>query len=188
MSDILWLVVEFFKAGLFAVGGGLATLPYLTRMAENHPTWFTTEMLANMVAISESTPGPLGINMATYVGYTVAGIPGGVTATLSLVAPSVIVTLLIYRVLRQYKSSPLVQDVFGGLRPAVTGLIAAAGFSVFRMAVLTGPSDSLLTLINWKALALGAVIFALTQLKQTKNLHPALFIAAGAVVGLLVEL
>ena len=185
MSNILWLIYEFFKAGLFAVGGGLATLPFLTQMSVSHPDWFTTEMLANMVAISESTPGPLGVNMATYVGYTVAGIPGGIIATLSLVAPSVAIIMIIYRVLEQYKNSPAVQSVFGGLRPAVTGLIAAAGFSVFRMAILTG-EGSLLALVNWKALALFAVLFALTQWKKTKDLHPVLFIAAGAVVGLLV--
>ena len=188
MSDILLLIFEFFKTGLFAVGGGLATLPFLTRMSESHPDWFTTEMLANMVAISESTPGPLGVNMATYVGYAVAGVPGGVLATLALVTPAVIIIMLVYRVLQQYKTSPLVQNAFGGLRPAVTGLIAAAGFSVFRMAVLTGAADSLLTLVNWKALALGLALFALTQLKKTRNLHPALFIAVGAAVGLLVEL
>ena len=188
MSDIIWLIYEFFKAGLFAVGGGLATLPFLTRMSASHPDWFTTEMLANMVAISESTPGPLGVNMATYVGYTVAGIPGGVIATLSLVSPSVIIIMLIYRVLQAYKDSPLVESVFSGLRPATTGLIAAAGFSVFRMAILTGESGSLLSLVSWKALALFAVIFAGTQWKKTKNLHPVLFIAIGAAVGLIVAL
>lgn len=185
MTDILWLIYEFFKAGLFAVGGGLATLPFLARMAESHPAWFTTEMLANMVAISESTPGPLGVNMATYVGYTVAGIPGGAIATLSLVAPSVAIIMLIYRVLQQYKNSAAVKSIFGGLRPAVTGLIAAAGFSVFRMAVLTGETGSLAALVNWKALALFAVLLAGTQWKKTKGFHPVLFIAVGALVGLL---
>ena len=180
MSDILWLVFEFFKAGLFAVGGGLATLPFLARMSESHPAWFTTEMLANMVAISESTPGPLGVNMATYVGYTVAGVPGGIVATLSLVAPSVIIIMLIYRVLQQYKNNPTVENVFTGLRPAVTGLIAAAGFSVFRMAAFVGG------VLSWKALVLFGAVLALTQWKKTKGLHPVLFIAAGAVVGLLV--
>ena len=188
MSDILWLIYEFFKAGLFAVGGGLATLPFLTRMSVSHPDWFTTEMLANMVAISESTPGPLGVNMATYVGYTVAGIPGGIIATLSLVAPSVVIIMLIYRVLEAYKNSPLVESIFSGLRPATTGLIAAAGFSVFRMAILTGESGGLLSLVSWKALALFAVLFAGTQWKKTKSLHPAAFIAIGAAVGLLVAL
>ena len=181
MTRILWLIYEFFKTGLFAVGGGLATLPFLTRMSASHPDWFSTEMLANMVAISESTPGPLGVNMATYVGYSVAGVPGAVTATLSLVCPSVIIIMLIYRVLQQYKNHPVVQNVFAGLRPAVTGLIAAAGFSVFRMAAFVGG------VLSWKALVLFGAVLALTQWKKTKGLHPVLFIAVGAVVGLLVQ-
>ena len=188
MSDLLWLVFEFFKAGLFAVGGGLATLPFLTRMSQNHPAWFTTEMLANMVAISESTPGPLGVNMATYVGYTVAGIPGGVLATLSLVMPSVIIIMLIFRVLEQYKSNPLVQNGFAGLRPAVTGLIAAAGFSVLRMSVFNADGIGFFGMFRWKAILLLAVLFALTQMKKTKDFHPILFIACGAVIGLITEL
>ena len=126
--------------------------------------------------------------MATYVGYTVAGVPGGVIATLALVAPAVAIIMLIYRVLQQYKTNPLVVSGFAALRPAVTGLIAAAGYSVFRMAVLTGEPGSLFTLVSWKALILCIVLFVLTQLKKTKNLHPVLFIAVGAAVGLLVEL
>ena len=184
---LLWLIYEFFKTGLFAVGGGLATLPFLTRMSEAHPDWFTTEMLANMVAVSESTPGPLGVNMSTYVGYTVAGIPGGIVATLALVCPSVIIIMLIYRVLEQYKNNPLVQNAFSGLRPAVTGLIAAAGFSVFRMSVLTGDPQSLLTMVSWKALALFAALFLATQWKKAQKLHPVLFVAIGALCGLLIQ-
>ena len=87
----LLLFWEFFKTGLFAVGGGLATLPFLTQMSVSHPDWFTTQMLADMIAVSESTPGPIGVNMATYVGYTVAGIPGAIVATCSLVLPSLII-------------------------------------------------------------------------------------------------
>lgn len=188
MSDLFWLVFEFFKAGLFAVGGGLATLPYLSRMSQSHPTWFTTEMLANMVAISESTPGPLGVNMATYVGYTVAGIPGGIVATLSLVAPSVIIIMLIFKVLEQYKNNPLVQSGFSGLRPAVTGLIAAAGFSVLRMSVFREGAAGFVDMFRWKGIILFVALFALTQFKKTKNLHPILFIVCGAVIGLLTEL
>ena len=188
MTDLLWLIYEFFKTGLFSIGGGLATLPYLTRMGEAHAGWFSPEMLANMVAISESTPGPMGVNMATYVGYTVAGIPGAVLATLSLVAPSVIIIMLVYKILQKYINHPRVQNVFAALRPAVTGLIAAAGFSVLRMAVLNGQGEGILSFINVKALIFYAVILFLTQWKKTKNIHPVLFIAAGAVLGLIVAL
>ena len=185
---LIQLCWEFFKTGLFAVGGGLATLPFLTRMGEVHPGWFSTEMLANMVAISESTPGPIGVNMATYVGYTVAGIPGAILATLSLVFPSLVVILLVARVLAAYKSNKYVLRAFDGLRPAVTGLIAAACFSVLKMAVLHAGAESFLASIDWISVALLAVLFALTQWKKLKKVHPAAYIGVGALLGILFRL
>ena len=107
----LLLFYEFFKTGLFAVGGGLATLPFLY-----DPEWFTMSQLADMLAVSESTPGPLGVNMATYVGYLTAGIPGAVAATMGLVAPSVIVILIVAAFLKRFRESRLVNNVFYGLR------------------------------------------------------------------------
>ena len=94
----LSLFWEFFKTGLFATGGGMATLPFLYRMSETKG-WFTAAQLADMVAVSESTPGPIGVNMATYVGFTTAGIPGSLIATIGLVTPSIIVILIIARIL-----------------------------------------------------------------------------------------
>lgn len=182
----LMLAYEFFKAGLFAVGGGLATLPFLTQMSISHPDWFTQEMLANMVAISESTPGPLGVNMATYVGYTTAGIPGALTATFALVCPSVIIIMLIYKVLEQYKNSPLVQSVFSGLRPATTGLIAAAGFSVFKMSVYTANAAGFFSGIHWLGILFFLVLLWFREWKKTSKLHPIVFIAVGAAAGLLI--
>ena len=188
MTKILWLIYEFFKTGLFSIGGGLATLPYLSRMGQAHAGWFTPEMLANMVAISESTPGPMGVNMATYVGYTVAGVPGAVIATLSLVAPSVIIIMLIYKLLQKYVNHPRVQAVFSALRPAVTGLIAAAGLLVVKVAMFRfdrfGESGLLADLFNWKALTLAAVLLVLTRwAKPLKKLHPIFFILGSAIVG-----
>ena len=138
MMTLLTLCWEFFKTGLFAVGGGLATLPFLTQMQQKFQ-WFTTEELGNMIAIGESTPGPIGVNMATYVGYTTCGIGGAVLATLSLVLPSLIVILVIAKALDKYKSNPLIQNMFAFMRPAVTGLIAAAGFAVLKIALLRTP-------------------------------------------------
>ena len=144
----LILIFEFFKIGLFAAGGGLATLPFLTALADKYP-WLTSEMLSQMVAISESTPGPLGVNMATYAGYMAgmgafAGSPyarllsvtAAATATASLVAPSFIIILIVSRMLDRYKNSKLVANAFSGLRPAVAGLIAAACWSVLRISIL----------------------------------------------------
>ena len=124
--QLLTLIVEFFKTGLFAVGGGLATLPFLSRMGEIYG-WFTKEELANMIAVSESTPGAIGVNMATYVGYAQGGILSALLATLSLIAPSIIVICIIAGMLEKFQNSRVVQDAFSFIRPAVTGLIAAAG-------------------------------------------------------------
>lgn len=180
--QIIILCLEFLRTGLFAVGGGLATLPFLAQMALDHTNWFSTEMLANMVAVAESTPGPLGVNMATYVGYRVAGIPGAILATLSLALPAVVIIIIISKFLQQYRQNKTLNDVFSALRPAVAGLIAAAGYSMLSMA-LTVKSDAGLTL-NWIAIALFFVLLALIEWKKLKKVHPIAFIAVGAVVGM----
>ena len=195
MTDILLLCFEFFKTGLFAVGGGLATLPFLTKMTETHPDWFTLTELTNMVAVSESTPGPIGVNMASYVGYTVVskqfgpafGIFGSILTTLSLTLPSIIIILIIARMLDKYMTNRGVQKVFSGIRPAVAGLIAAAGWSVFRITLFRDVPFSL-DFFNLPAISIFAVIFVLTQIKPTKKIHPVAFIAAGAVLGLVLPL
>ena len=190
MMIYLQLFFEFFKAGLFAVGGGMATLPFLYDMSDKMG-WFTYADLANMVAISESTPGPIGINMATYVGYTLRGVPGALTATVGLITPSIIIILIIAKFLQAFKDSPLVDAAFYGLRPASTGLIAAAGLSVLAL-VLVNPGVSknagILELINLKSILLIAVLYYFTAVcKKTKGLHPVCFIAASAVVGIVFQ-
>lgn len=182
------LFYEFFKTGLFAVGGGLATLPFLRNMADT-TGWFTKAQLADMLAVSESTPGPIGVNTATYVGFTTAGIPGAIIATLGLVTPSVIVILIIARALKKFRDNRIVENAFYGLRPASTGLIAAAGLSVVPLALLkTGTlssfSDGFLAAVKWPAVLLAAILVVFTNwVKPTKNLHPILFIAVSAVIG-----
>lgn len=179
--ELLLLCWEFFKTGLFAIGGGMATIPFLTQMSEAHPQWFTMEMLANMIAVSESTPGPIGVNMATYVGFVVYGVPGAVLATFSLVLPAFIVVILVARALYKYRSSPLVEAGFAGLRPAVTGLIAAAGYSVFSIAVLPGGA------LDIRATALFLLVFAVTQWKKTSKVHPVVLITLSAVIGVVFQ-
>lgn len=186
MMELLTLCFEFFKTGLFAVGGGLATLPFLTQMQEKYG-WFTATDLANMIAVGESTPGPIGVNMATYVGYTTQGIPGGILATLSLVLPSLIIILIVASAMDRYQKSPLIQNMFAFMRPAVSGLIAAAGFSVLKIALFR-EAETFLGSISWIAVALFAVLVTLTQLKKFKKLHPVVFIAVGAVVGILLKM
>ena len=188
----LLLFWEFFKTGLFAVGGGLATLPFLTQMSVSHPDWFTTQMLADIIAVSESTPGPIGVNMSTYVGYTVAGIPGAIVATCSLVLPSLIIITIIAGMLEKYMNNKYVQWVFSGLRPAVTGLIAAAGYSVIKLSIMV--PDAVFSIkapwevFDWKCVLIFAIFILLTQLKWTKKLHPIIYIAVAAVLGIVLGL
>ena len=188
MSLYLRLFWEFFKTGLFAVGGGMATLPFMYDISDK-TGWFTHSMLADMVAVSESTPGPIGVNMATYVGFVTGGVPGAVIATVGLVTPSVIVILLIARVLKAFRENQYVDARFYGLRPCSIGLIAAAGVLVIKLALfnteLYASTGALLDLFNFKALILAAVLLVATRcIKKLKGLHPIVFILASAVIGI----
>ncbi len=185
---LLRLFFEFFKTGLFAVGGGMATLPFLYDISAR-TGWYTTEMLADMIAVSESTPGPIGVNMATYVGFVTAGIPGAIIATLGLITPSIVIILLIARALKAFRENPYVEAGFYGLRPCSVGLIAAAGFLVIKLALfnteLYRESGKLIDLFDFKAIALAAVLLVCTRyVKKLKGLHPIFFILASAVIGI----
>lgn len=184
----LLLFWEFLKIGFFSVGGGMATLPFLYDLSDS-TGWFTHAQLADMLAVSESTPGPVGINMATYVGYTVGGFGGALLATLGVILPGTVIVLIIASMLDKFRGNKYVDAAFYGLRPASTGLIAAAGVSVVSIALLNtslyAATGNLLDLISVKAVILAAVLWVLTNLvKPTKKLHPVVFIAASAVVGI----
>lgn len=186
----LQLFYEFFKAGLFAIGGGMATLPFLFDIADK-TGWYTHAQLTNMIAISESTPGPIGVNTATYVGFTVGGIPGALVATAGLVAPSVIIILLVAMFLKAFQESRLVKGAFYGLRPASTGLIAAAGIPLLLTAVYAVPNiNNLFTtafspdLLRPGAILLAVVVFVASNfIPKVKDIHPICFIAFSAIVG-----
>ena len=193
----LQLFYEFFKTGLFSVGGGLATIPFLQHMGET-TGWFTNQDLTTMIAVSESTPGPLGVNMATYVGYhmgSTAGLGGGlggvvgaVIATLGLIAPSIIVILIIARFLQRFRHSRLVEAAFSGLRPASTALIVVAGLSVAVSVFFTaGPSPDSFPAVRWNTVLLAAAVFVCMKWTPLKKLHPIVFIAAAAAVGILFQ-
>ena len=185
---LLLLFWEFFKIGLFSVGGGMATVPFLYDLAEK-TGWYTQAQILDMLAVSESTPGPVGINMATYVGYTVGGFAGAVTATVGIVLPGVILVLIIVSVLDKFRGNRYVDAAFYGLRPASTALIAAAGVSVVEISLLNvslfKETGAFTDLIYIPAIILAVVLWVLTNLvKPTKKLHPVVFIAASAVVGI----
>ena len=189
----LRLFIEFFKTGLFSVGGGMATIPFLQDMSRA-TGWFTSAQLADMIAVAESTPGPLGVNKATYVGFTVGtqeygmlgGILGAVVATVGLVTPSIIVIIVVAYFLDKFRKSRYVDGAFYGLRPASVGLIGAAGvgivlMSVFRINTVFEFASAHLEL---KHLLLAAAILALTNwVPKVKKLHPIYFILLSAVVG-----
>ena len=198
LITLLTLCFEFFKTGLLAVGGGLATLPFLSDMADKYPTWFTHEQLADMVAVSESTPGPIGVNMATYVGFRVMGaygdgwsVPGAIFATLSLVLPSLIIIVIVAKAMNKYMENKFVQRAFSGLRPAVTGLIAAAGWSVIELALLDLTDFDITRFweaVNIPAVIIFAVVLFFAMFKKTKKLHPIVFIGVCAVLGIVLKL
>lgn len=188
----LRLFYEFAKTGLFAIGGGLATLPFLSTIGQK-TGWFTELELADMIAVSESTPGSIGMNMASYVGYKTSGIPGVVIATLSLAAPSIIIIILIARVMQRFRESYYINLAFEGIRPASTGLISAATVSIFLLCLFNVPafkeSGSVLDLVSIKALLMFAVLWIFTNLvKPTKRLHPIIFILISAAAGILLKL
>ena len=173
----LQLFWEFFKTGLFAMGGGMATVPFLFEISAK-TGWFTTAELANMIAISESTPGPIGVNMATYVGFETAGVLGGIVATIGLAMPALIITLLIAKILTRIKDNPVVETVFRYLRPAVIGLILFALWQLLPLTFL-GEEGNILVL---PVIAFAVLLFCLLRFKK---IHPIVWIGVGAVFGII---
>lgn len=196
LSIFMCLSTEFFKTGLFAIGGGLATLPFLYEIASKYD-WLDINLMSDMIAVSESTPGPIGVNMATYAGFNTGaslgglwyGIAGGVIATLSLVLPSVIVCIIVYEFLEKFKESTLVDNAFKGLRPAVCGLIAAAALTVFKSACLKtdifAKTGDILKLFDYKALLLFVIFIFITR--KTK-FHPIFYIIPAALIGIIFKM
>lgn len=185
MMTLLNMMMQFFKTGLFSVGGGLATLPFLYEMSDRFG-WFSHNDIADMIAVSESTPGAIGINMSTYAGFTTAGVLGGILATFSLAAPSIIVILVIAKFLEKFQGNRYVANAFYGLRPASIAMISAAGLGVCKTTFLNTAAfrTSVLFsgLFNWKSMILGIALF----LGQRKlKWHPVAFIAIAAAVGIL---
>lgn len=181
------LFLEFFKIGLLAIGGGMASLPFLHEMVQKYG-WITEDELINMIAVSEATPGPIGTNVATYVGYTIGGVPGALIATLSEVAPSVLIITLLARWLPTWSKNKIVQGGFAAVRPAVAGLIGAVALGLARSEFLRVDGWQLGTLlqnVDWAGLGIGAVLFLLLQ---RYDWHPVLVIVGAAAVGIVLGL
>lgn len=181
----LLLFLEFFKTGLFAIGGGLATIPFLMQMTYKYD-WFTQAQLTDMIAIAESTPGPIGVNVATFAGFQAAGLPGAFCSTFGLVLPSYIVICIIFRILQKFREAPLTNNLFYGIRPTVAGLIISACASLFSICVVNPAFTGIADFFNLKALALFAV-FTFFVLKF-KKLNPILIIFIGAIAGIIFKM
>lgn len=190
MSIYLTLFWEFFKTGLFAVGGGMATIPFLSDMADKYP-WLTQAQLTDMIAVSESTPGPIGVNCATYAGFNAAGIPGALVASISEILPSFIIILLISKAIEKYRENAYVQSAFGALRPTSTGLISAAAWGVIAKVLFSFSSyarGNLLSALKPAEILLFAALMVLTNIKKIKELHPVCFIGLAALCGIIFKL
>jgi len=186
--NLLLLYLEFFKIGLFSVGGGYATLPFLFRMADNEfafirkTGWLSREMLSNFLAIAQSSPGAIGVNIAAQTGYAYQGAAGCIIAALGLVSPAIIVITIIAGALAKFKDNKIVMSVFAGMRPAASGLLAAAGLIVWKLALYNPDAIKWFEFIRWKEFAIFAGMFLVMIL--FKKIHPIIYIIAGAAAGI----
>lgn len=194
MIALLLMCLEFMKTGLFAVGGGLATIPFLYEMSDNYG-WFSHHDILNFIAVAESTPGPIGINMATYAGFLTHSWYGSLLATFSLVLPSVVVVLIVAKLLDKFKNNRFVIGGFHVLRPASTALIGAATLNVvlvvfFDVEKITfdmfGQIGQIFTHVNWIAILICAVVFA--AIRKFNKVHPLVFILICAALGIVLKL
>jgi chromate transporter len=180
----LSLFLEFCKIGIFSVGGGLATLPFLFELADRSP-WLTHEDIGNFLAIANSSPGAIGVNMAAQVGFKAGGIPGAFIAVLGLVFPAIITITIIARMFQAFKENRIAASVFSGLRPAAAALLAAAGFSAWKV-ILYNPGSSLwYRSVKWREFAFFALFFAFIY---KFKLHPIICIMAAALLGVVLGL
>jgi chromate transporter len=186
VTSLVKLYFVFFKIGLFTVGGGLATLPLLESEIVNKGL-VSKELFVNMIAISQSTPGPIGVNMATYIGFNQLDVIGSIIATLGLVTPSIIIITLIAKLMLHFTDSNIVKGIFKGIRPAVVGIIGSVIYSTAKITLLNSESHIttkyIFSYINGKACLLFIVLYFITN---KWNLHPVFYLLLGALVGMFV--
>jgi len=191
LNTLLLLVYECFFTGLFAVGGGLATIPFWQSISRRQVGWFTGAQLADMIAASQCAPGPFGTNMATFVGYTVGGLPGAGLGPLALMLPTLGVDLIVASVMERFKGGERWERIMRVLRPASAGLICAAAFALLQISLSSGTAwdwHAPLVWFDWRHVALYAALLPLVFWKKLKKVHPAVYIAVGAAVGVIAKL
>lgn len=185
----LTLYLEFFKIGLFNFGGGLAAVPFLQDLSEKY-MWYSAQQLVDFIAISESTPGPIAINIATFAGFEAAGILGSVMATIGIISPALVLISLVAKFLAKFKTNKYVKWVFYGLRPCVLALIAFALVGLVRVTLLNAGACwlNIGAAVNIKSIGIFALVLLLSNVKKLKDLHPVIFLALGAALGILVNM
>ena len=180
------LFFVFMYIGFFAVGGGLVAASFMRNVLVNQYGLISAEKFYSMLAISESTPGPIGINIATYIGTELYGVPGGIIATVGEVLPSIVTIILIAKFFSKFQEKPLVKSVFKTLRPVTSGLVLCVFVQVFTLTILNlkalNVEPGFLQIFNFPALAIFAV--SLIVLFKTK-VHPVAVVAFGAVFGVI---
>ena len=177
----LQLFYTFFKIGLFGFGGGYAMLSMIQGEVVTRHGWLTSQEFTDIVAISQMTPGPIGINSATYVGFTATGsVWGSIIATLAVVLPSFILMLAISKFFLKYQKHPVVEAVFSGLRPAVVGLLASAALVLMNAENFSSPKEDMYSFI------ISCLIFLVAFIGTMKyKLNPILMIVACGIAGLI---
>jgi chromate transporter len=183
--NLLYLFATFFRTGLLAIGGGLATLPFIFEIADNSDGWLTREMVGNMLAVAQSSPGAIGANLSAYVGLSYAGISGSYAAALGLIAPSIIIIIIIARMLAAFKENPIVKSLFAGFRPAAAGLLSAACFGAIALSLWNAAAPVWYELLRWKeTLIFVALFFLIYKFKK----HPVIYIFAAGLAGVVMKL
>jgi len=187
---LFFLCMEFAKIGFFSLGGGYATLPFLYHMSEVYG-WFSPLELSRMLAISSITPGPVGLNVATFAGFKTAGILGSIVATMSIMLPSFFMIIIISKMLKKFKDSPCLCSVMYALRPATAAMLAAVALRLFRDVIIRNPDFSgfnflqMQNFIDIKGFLLLVILFILS-LRLKKD--PLVFLAFGAIAGILLHI
>jgi chromate transporter len=184
MLEYIKFFIIFFKIGLFTIGGGLASIPLLQNEMLNR-SWLTNGEFADMIAISQSTPGPIGINIATYIGFEKYGVLGSIIATLGMVCPSIIIITIIAKFLKHFNDNKIVKWVFLGIRPAVLGLIGVAAYNIAKISFVNQSNNHNFFNIqlNYKAIILGIILLIGTNLK--KQYQPIIYILIAGLFGLI---
>jgi len=182
---LLYLFITFFRIGLFAIGGGLATLPYLFDLADKSDGWLTREMIGNMLAVAQSSPGAVGVNLASYTGVRYAGIPGAYMASLGLIAPSIVIIIIVAKTLKAFKENAVVKSFLSGLTPAATALISSAGLGAISLSLWNSAALTWLEYVRWKETLIFAVFFLLI-VKFKK--HPIFYIIGAGIAGVVLKL